>query len=380
MNPGAGAGAHKFSNLVTSLLPTVFPGAMTSLSFLQRTAVLGCFALLASANPLLAATTDPAIEAICSDLQKKGLLNGVVLVADGDTIVHHQAYGFASVEHRLPHTLDSRFMIASATKPLTATAILQAVEQGKLDLKKPIGSYLDEIQGTPAGELTIHELLSQSGGVPAFAKDQTEPYTREAFVAGLKTAKLNSDGKGKFAYQNENFMILALLLEKLQGSSYAAILQRQIFDPLAMKDSGVNLGGKVVDRLAAGYVNQEGATLYPPVNNLSQTFGAGCVYATATDLLKFLRAVGKREILKPESIDLMREPKSGPYSYGWFTRQVNGKRLIAAFGRMPGYSSLMATNDDGVSFIVLNNIYDCPVMPLLQRLVAARTAPAPAKP
>jgi hypothetical protein len=87
-------------------------------------------------------------------------------------------------------------------------------------------------------------------------------------------------------------------------------------------------------------------------------------------------------LLKAESVDLIREPKAGPYSYGWFTRQVNGKRLLAAFGRMPGYSSLIATNDDGLSFVVLNNIYDCPVTPLLQRLVAVRTpkTPSVAKP
>lgn len=324
-----------------------------------------------------ATITDPAIETICDELQKKGLLNGVVLVADGDTIVHHRAYGLASAEYGLAHTLDSRFMVASVTKALTACAVLQAVEQGRLDLKKPISGYLGELQGTPAGELTAHELLSHSGGLPAFVKDQTENYPRERFLTELKSAPLKAEGKGKFAYQNENFMLLALLLENLHRTDFAAILQRQIFEPLAMKDSGANLGGKVVERLATGYVNKDGAMLYPPLNNLSQTFGAGCVYATTTDLLKFLRAVAKRQILKPESVDGMREPKAGPYSYGWFARQIGGQRLIAAFGRMPGYSSLMAFNDAGLSFVVLNNIYDCPVTSLLQRLVAARTPNPP---
>jgi CubicO group peptidase (beta-lactamase class C family) len=114
------------------------------------------------------------------------------------------------------------------------------------------------------------------------------------------------------------------------GLDFPAILQRQIFDPLAMKDSGVNFGDKVVERLEPGYVNKDGAWHYPPFNNLTQTFGAGCVYATATDLLKFLRALATRQILKAETVDWIREPKAGPYSYGWFTRQVGGKRVVAA--------------------------------------------------
>ena len=342
----------------------------------SRLALIVCAALLSLPGPVRAAVatiTDPRIETICEELHRKGLLNGVVLIAEGDMIVHHKAYGSASVEHGMTHTLDSRFMIASVTKPLTATAVLQTVEQGKLDPKKPIADYLPELQGTPVGSLTAHELLSHSGGLPAFVKDQTEPYSRESFLAGLKIVALNAEGKGRFAYQNENFMVLALVLEKVHGVDFATILQRQIFEPLAMQDSGVNLGGDVIPHLVPGYVNKEGVFMYPPLNNLSQTTGAGCVYATAADVLKFIRALDQRKILKAETVDLMREPKVGPYSYGWFTRQVGGKRLIAAFGKMPGYSSLIALNDDGRAFVVLNNVYDCPVMPLLQRLVAAST-------
>lgn len=325
------------------------------------------------------ASTDPAVAAICEDLYKKGLLNGVVLVADGDTVIHHHAYGLASVEHGLPHTLDSRFMAASVTKAITATAILQSVEQGKLDLKKPIGDYLEGLQGTAVGALTAHELLSHSGGVSPFVKDQMEPYSRDAFIAGAKSAQLVAEGKGKFVYQNENFMLLALLLEKIDGSDFATVLGSKIFTPLGMTNSGVNLGSKVVPGLTTGYVNKDKTWLLPPLNNLSQTEGAGCVYTTTTDLLKFLRALGKGQLLKSETFDQMREPKAGPYSYGWFTRQIGGKRLIAAFGKMPGYSGFAAMNDDGLSFIALNNIYDCPVMPLLQRLVATRTSPAPTR-
>lgn len=134
------------------------------------------------------ATTDPAIESICAELQKKNLLNGVVLVADGDRIIHHKAYGSSSAEYGLAHQLDSRFMIASLTKSLTACAVLQLVEQGKLDLKKPLSSYLEELQGATAGSLTTHELLSHSGGLPAFVKDQIEPSTPEQFLTALKSA------------------------------------------------------------------------------------------------------------------------------------------------------------------------------------------------
>lgn len=334
---------------------------------------LGCAAFLGLGSAARAADgspiTDPAIESICRELEDSGLLNGVVLVADSDTIIHRKSYGLASVEHGLAHTLDTRFMVASVTKAFTACAVLQTVEQGKLDLRKPVDNYLAELKGTPAGALTAHELLSHSGGLPGFVEDQTEAYSREQFLTGLKAAELNPARKGRFDYQNENFMLLALLLERIHGADYATILQQQVFTPLHMKDGGVNLGGPVIDRLATGYVKKDGAFLYPPLNNLGQTLGAGCIYATAPDLLKFLRALEQGQVLQPDTLNLIREPKAGPYSYGWFTRQVGGKPLIAAFGRMPGYSSLIALDGNGRSFVVLNNIYDCPVTPLLQRLV-----------
>lgn len=129
-----------------------------------------CLGLTGGPGTATAAIVDPKIESLCTELQKRGQLNGVVLVAEGDTLIHHQAYGLASAELALPHTVDSRFMIASATKAITASAILRAVEQGRLDLKKPISAYLEELADTPVGALTAHELLSHSGGLPAFVK------------------------------------------------------------------------------------------------------------------------------------------------------------------------------------------------------------------
>lgn len=156
-------------------------------------------------------------------------------------------------------------------------------------------------------------------------------YSKEQFMAELKVAQFTP--KGKFSYQNENFMLLSLLLEKLYGMDFAAVVQQQIFDPTGMKESGVNLGGKIVDRLTAGYVGRDGGLFYPPLNNLAQTFGGGCIYSTSSDLWRFLRAIARGQLLNAESLESISEPKAGPYSYGWFARKVDGQRLMAAPGK-----------------------------------------------
>ena len=120
------------------------------------------------ADTIPGSVIDPAIDAYLLNMVDEEHLSGVVLVTRGGDIVHAKGYGTAAGDS--PNTVDTAFHIASVSKQFTAAAVLQLVERGKVDLDRSINTYLPERYRTPGWDsVTVHHLLSHSGGVPDYA-------------------------------------------------------------------------------------------------------------------------------------------------------------------------------------------------------------------
>ena len=170
--------------------------------------------------------------------------SGNVLVIDKDRIVYEKSFGYADLPNNTPNTTTITFPIASISKLFTATAILQLNERGKLKITDAVAKYQPQF---PYRDITLRHLLSHTSGLPPYnaffnAYQQKNPkkvFTNKDFLAGVVANKqplVYKPGE-KGNYDNINFLVLALVIEKLSGLSYEAYIQQNILTPAGMTET-----------------------------------------------------------------------------------------------------------------------------------------------
>ena len=182
---------------------------------------------------------------------------GTVLVSRGGRVLIERAYGFANIELSVPTTTSTRYAIGSLSKTFTAAAILMLRDGRKLSLSDPVGRF---ISGLPYGErVTIEQLLTHSAGVPDyylfpeyFAR-RSQPISLDEIVALLAKKPLDFEPGSKSNYSNSGYVLLAAVIEKASGVRYADFLRTQVFEPLAMRNSGDLSVSGLIENLATGY-------------------------------------------------------------------------------------------------------------------------------
>lgn len=295
------------------------------------------------------------------------VFRGVVLVAQGDRIVHRAGYGMSDQEAGITNTPDTSFLIGSLTKSFTAATVMQLAEDGKLDLKAPISRYLPGLDRRLGDRLNLHLLLRQRSGLPThlerIAPQGDEPASSADILALINRADLRFEPDARHEYGNLNYHLAALVIEAATGRPFAEVLDERTFKPLGMTRSGLQGSGsrpwhraKGYSRGVLGWNNDE--------NNMSYTLGAGDIHASVDDLLRWSRALDDPAYLSHASRDAMFDGGSeadGWYGYGFRIqpyRRPDGSsgRLVRHGGSMDGFlSNLHRYLDDDLTVIVLGN-------------------------
>jgi CubicO group peptidase (beta-lactamase class C family) len=306
----------------------------------SRVAFFPLVALAFALTPACGAppTLPEQLTAVSDEADASGDLNGNVLIARGGEILHEASFGTANVDTKAPNTSSSRFLIASLSKPFTAVLTLQLVEQGKLRTDSRLDGIAPSLANTPAGAITIHQLLTHTSGVEeVISRDPSKRITFDDLVS----AKVGSPGK--FEYSNTGFVSLALIVERLTGVSYEAALQNGILTPAGMRDSGVLRSGRTPDNLSVGHRGQTELEVAQLDFAPEAVDGAGSIYSTARDLLAFDRALAAGKLLKRETLALMhRQHVTNRFGYGWFLSEQGGAYYPWHAGNMAGYSASFA--------------------------------------
>ena len=250
--------------------------------------------------------------------------------------------------------------------------ILQLVEEGKLELDKPISAYLPNYKGPAADVVTIHHLLTHSSGIPSYTSfpDFSENYSRnpstpEAFVKTFADSTLQFTPGERFAYNNSGYFLLGNIIEEVTGKSYEQALQERIFDPLNMENTGYDHHETILKNRAAGYEKNGDEYVNAPYLDMSLPYAAGSLYSTAEDLYKWDRALYEDEILSEESKDLMFSPQipdgDGQYGYGWSLGNLpvgtssDSVSIVAHGGGINGFNTLIVRLPEEDDLIVLLN-------------------------
>ncbi len=320
-----------------------------------------------SCTPLAQAETTQERMASCvRRYADAGLFSGVVLVSKGREKIYEQAFGLADREFNVPNSMQSRFHIASLSKPITAVAVLRLVEQGKLNLEDHLSKFVADF---PSGDkITIEELLTHYSGLADASADadfnewSRFPQTTTALVERAKKKPLQSEPGTHYFYSNSNYHILAFIIERLSGQNYGAFVENEILKPAGMNNTAHHAdAGAIISGLVHGY-SPAGATDFENAPYLDWTCktGNGSLYSTAEDLLHFHRALQDRRLLKAQTLtdSYGFDRKDRNVGMFWFRRQRFGHRSIFVNGSSPGFKAHFERFiDDDAAVIVLSNLY-----------------------
>jgi CubicO group peptidase (beta-lactamase class C family) len=285
---------------------------------------------------------------------------GAVLVARGDEVLLSKGYGFANLEWSIPNTPTTKFRLGSITKQFTAAAILKLAEQGQLALEDPVKKHYPN---APASwdAITVFQLLTHTSGIPNvtsapdFAQWKMHPSTPEQTLAHVRDKSLEFTPGARMSYSNSNYVLLGLLVERLSGKSYAEYLRASIFEPLGMNDSGYDVSAVILPQRASGYT--AGARANAPYTDMTVPHGAGGLYSTTEDLLRWTQGLFGGRLLEAESLEKMITPHQSDYAFGVIVNAAGGRRSVSHGGGIEGFNTLLAYYPESkVTIAVLGNV------------------------
>lgn len=292
-----------------------------------------------------------------------GNFTGAILVVRKGTPVLRAAYGKASYQLDVPNTPETRFHIASVSKPFTAAAILQLMEQGKLSLADPVALFLPDF---PNGDrISVDHLLTHTSGIhnvndlPDYNDFSRSPHSLAELVAKFANLPLDFEPGTNYRYSNSNYNLLALILEKVSGETYGGYLRKHIFEPAGLQATVHDGDPSQIIPLAAGAYEPMAVSDYEnaPYLDWSNKTGNGSLVSTVDDLYRFSQAIRSGKILKDATLTKYLVEGRGN-RYGWFIRSRYGHRAMSSNGRSPGFTSeLDIFPDDNITIIVLSNSY-----------------------
>lgn len=316
---------------------------------------------------LFAQNKNAVLSDIMHTYHSYNMFDGAVLVAEKGKIIYKDAFGLANHEWNIPNTTDTKFMLGSVSKPLTATLMLIQVQKGLISLNKTVADYLPEFKNKPAAKTTIKQLLSHTSGIPNYdiIKDffpaiSRKNFTREDYVKVFMDSSLSFEPGTRYSYSSWGYFTLGYIMERVTGKSYQELMKQDIFDKLQMSNSGSYQHLQIVPNRASGYDYSFGGYTSADFRDQSNTMGTGDLYSTVDDLFKFHLALSNHVLLNKQLTDEMLAPGIMParYGYGWFNQnfKLTDTDSVAAnfhLGMTEGFISFMLRIPSTNSFALI---------------------------
>lgn len=249
---------------------------------------------------------------------------GGVLWLEHRGVSYHKAYGHRSLVPTVePMTQDTIFDLASLTKVVATTpAIMILVERGQVKLDAPVCTYIPEFTGGGKEQVTVRELMTHTSGLPPDIETRTDWHGRAAAIQKACAEPLQSKPGTRFRYSDINFFLLGEIVRRVSHMPLQDFVQREIYGPLKMKDTGFLPPRDKLPRIAPTEVVNgkpwRGIVHDPTARKMGGVAGHAGLFSTASDLARYARMLlnggsldGVR-ILKPETVKLMTSVQTPP--------------------------------------------------------------------
>lgn len=332
-----------------------------------------------SRRACLAAACSAALLPACAMLDKavatpllerhvpKGYSGVVAVRADARSTLVTYAGGLALREQAQGHTGDTRFMVGSVTKWISAVTVLRLVDMGKLDLDVPIARHLPELPAAN-GAVTLRQLLSNRSAIPNGLQDalRKDPSVRKLeigpVVAALRFGAGALAGRPgeQWDYSVTNWLLVAAVVERATGTLFTDNVEQLVLAPARVRDTGfAGTGYEDEVGMAVAY-DASGARKTPPAPPM--VAASGTLYSTAADLVALADTVYRTALLSNRARQELMTIRvtSEDYALGGRVRTIatnRGQRTLAwESGASGGYKTLLAYDPrDGRAVVLLNN-------------------------
>ncbi len=314
-------------------------------------------------------------------------------------------HGYGVTDLRTLHPIDAHtnFRLASFTKQFTAAAIMLLARGGKLHYDDYLTDFFPEFPAY-GKSITVRNLLNHTSGLPDYEDllmrqypDTPEERVPQILDAGvLKLLEQQTTGKfapgSKWEYSNSGYAVLAMIVERVSGKSFAQFLQERIFIPLKMTNTlAYEKGKNEVPHRAYGHSKNDGAWRETDQSPTSAVLGDGGIYSSLDDLAKWDRALRDHTLLSEDEMQPALtpvHPTDGPakfpdgqlvsYGFGWFLDPYEGHKRMSHDGNTIGFrTTIQRFPDDNLTVIVLANRADLEPQALALRVANLYLATKP---
>jgi CubicO group peptidase (beta-lactamase class C family) len=303
------------------------------------------------------------IDAYMNSKQRGNAFSGTVLVVHKGNTVFHKAYGWKNLEKKTLNDTNTIYRIGSVSKPVTATVILQLIQNNILQLNSKLSDYHPDFPR--ADEITIDMLLSHRSGIVDYLEipriqqtpDDAPPIQLDTLVHLISPLPLVFAPGTKFGYSNSNYILLASIAAKATGSSLEMLARKNVFEKAGMLHSGFDYVHADSQSMSIGYVRNK-KTLIPMIN-FDSTYAPGCgsMYSNTRDLYQFYRGWKEPFLITAEIRTIALNAQLEKYAFGWFAYRLYDQHCISHAGGVPGFYSNMAFYpEEDLCIILLSNI------------------------
>ena len=338
----------------------------------------------------VARRVDEKIAQFMADNKVPGLS---VAIAVDRQVAFERGYGLADIENRVPATADTVYRLASISKMLTAVAVMQLVEQGKLDLQAPIQKYVPDFPEKQA-PVTAELLLKHQSGIRHYKGDEVRSaayYRKVPDSLGIfKDDPLLFAPGEKFSYTTYGYNVLGCAIEGASGQDYVSYVQEHICTPAGMASIQPDLPQKIIPNRAAGYrqglLGKQGELMNAFMVDVTNKIPGGGWCSTPGDLARFAIALADARLVSRETLERMwtaQKTAGGeptPMGFGCNIRLVDGDRRVSHSGGQPKVSTFLTLSPArGVAVALMCNLEGTSLQPLADELVGVTRQPLAAK-
>ena len=309
-------------------------------------------------------------------LEKDEEFSGVVIIEKNKTKLFSRAVGHANKSYSIPNRIDTKFNIASVGKMFTGVAITQLVEKGKLSFEDTLSKYIDSEWLNPdvSNRIQIKHLLTHTSGLGDYFKDAYSQLNVPVFrnLSDYKSIivddNLEFEPGTKFSYSNTGMLLLGVVIENATNLDYFDYLEKNIFMPSGMLNSGGYYKDRPLTDRATGYTKIYGNKGIEWDNNhftrIMRGTASGGVYSTAEDLIKFSNAIKSEKLLSKEYNKLLFEGRpelnASFHSYAFFLNSSSKGKVLSHKGDGRGMNCQFKMYIDSEYTIVVLSNYSAP--------------------
>lgn len=285
------------------------------------------------------------IRAVEEYVERQMKTDGTVGLSVGfikDEFIWTKGFGYADLENKVPAKAESAYRLASITKPMTAVAILQLAERGKLDLDAEVQKYVPYFpkKNFP---VTIRLVLGHLGGISHYRNYDLEGHFKEykntrQSIAVFEDFDLVAEPGTRYQYSSYGYNLLGAVIEGASGKSYGEYMTDSVWKPLGMNDTRLDNPLEIIPNRVRGYQLIGGKIKNSEYVDISSRFAGGGTRSTVADLLKFARGLYEGKLLSEETRDKMwtsmatKQGQFTGYGMGWVTNTGNGRFIVSHGG------------------------------------------------